>query len=63
MDTTEKHTGPDVAPMANHEELKYEAFLDNTEEGIQYATPFKLAAIMFTINLSTMIAALDLVRS
>jgi hypothetical protein len=32
-------------------------------DGTHYSTSFKLVAIMTTINLSTMIAALDLVRS
>jgi hypothetical protein len=50
--------------MADNEKPEREtlqSFSDNNDP--QYATSFKLAAIMLTINLSTMVAALDLVRA
>jgi hypothetical protein len=46
--------------MADHEESESETKADNDDA--QYVTPVKLVAIMLTINLSTMVAALDLVR-
>jgi hypothetical protein len=63
MDSTEKHTEPNLAPIIDHKKIKGENLLSNGDDGIQYTTPTKLVAIMLTINLSTMIAALDLVGS
>jgi hypothetical protein len=54
----------DHSTMADNEKPEREtlqSFSDSNDA--QYATSFKLAAIMLTINLSTMVAALDLVRS
>jgi hypothetical protein len=65
--STEKHqrsTRADHSTMADNEKPEPEtmqSISDNND--IHYATSFKLAAIMLTINLSTMVAALDLVRS
>jgi hypothetical protein len=63
MDSAENHTEQDLMPMANHEKPEGEASPNNTDDDIQYTSSFKLVAIMLTINLSTMVAALDLVRS
>jgi hypothetical protein len=61
---TEKHFKPDSSTMADSEKHKEgETSQTDSEKDLQYATSFKLFAIMATINLSTMVAALDLVRS
>jgi hypothetical protein len=50
--------------MANNEKPECTTSQSNSaNDDLQYATTFKLTAIMVTINLSTMVAALDLVRS
>jgi hypothetical protein len=50
--------------MADHEKSEGETSQTNSDNNdAQYATSFKLVAIMATVNLSTMVAALDLVRS
>jgi hypothetical protein len=49
--------------MADNEKSDSEISQNHLENNdVQYVTSFKLALIMLTINLSTMIAALDLVR-
>lgn len=47
--------------MAHQEKSERELSQVNSNDEIQYVGRFKLAAIMLTINLSTMVAALDLV--
>lgn len=50
--------------MADNEKHKEgETSQSDLDNDLQYATFFKLFAIMVTINLSTMVAALDLVRN
>jgi len=48
--------------MADNAKSERETSRTNSDSNdVQYATSFKLTAIMVTINLSTMVAALDLV--
>ena len=63
--STEKHSERDCSTMADNNEKhdEGETSQSGSDNDLQYATSFKLAAIMATINLSTMVAALDLVRS
>lgn len=49
-DSNEKQNGDEISQQSD------------SDKDVQYVTSFKLAAIMVTINLSTMVAALDLVR-
>jgi hypothetical protein len=50
--------------MVDNEKLESESSHSvSVNADLQYATTFKLAAIMVTINLSTMVAALDLVSN
>jgi hypothetical protein len=49
--------------MADLETSQGEKAYNNSEnDDVKYVTSFKLVAIMFTLNLSTMVGALDLVR-
>jgi hypothetical protein len=62
--STEKHSERDRSTIADNEKHKEgETSQSDSDNDLQYATSFKLFAIMVTINLSTMVAALDLVRS
>jgi hypothetical protein len=47
--------------MTDGEKLEGDTVQHASVGNIKYASPFKLAAIMVTINLSTMVASLDLV--
>jgi hypothetical protein len=58
LDSSTK-TMADNNEKQNGEETSHQS---DSEKDVEYATSFKLAAIMVTINLSTMVAALDLVR-
>lgn len=50
--------------MSNNEKSESETSQSNSDNNdLQYATSFRLTAIIVTINLSTMVTALDLVRS
>lgn len=63
--STENHSERALPTMAdNNDEKREESDTSQSvsDNDVHYATSFKLAAIMVTINLSTMIAALDLVR-
>lgn len=61
---TEKPPEGDNSAMADNEKHNEgETSQSHSDNHLQYATSYKLFAIMVTINLSTMVAALDLVRS
>jgi hypothetical protein len=62
--STEKHSERDCSTIDDDEKYKEgEKSQSDSDNDLQYATSFKLTAIMVTINLSTLVAALDLVRS
>ncbi|KAF2709864.1 hypothetical protein K504DRAFT_454267 [Pleomassaria siparia CBS 279.74] len=60
--STRKYSERDRSTMADNNEKHDEdnTWQSDSDNDVQYTTPFKLVAIMVTINLSTMVAALDL---
>ena len=58
--TSEKQRGPDDSVFVKNNENQ--TMREDVDEDPVYAPSSKLAVIMVTINLSTMIASLDLVR-
>lgn len=61
--STEKHSERDRSTMTDNNEKhnEDETLHNDSDNNVQYATSFRLAAIMAIINMSTMVAALDLV--
>jgi uncharacterized membrane protein len=53
----------DTVSMIDNQRAEGEKLRSHLENDLQYATRSRLIAIMVTISLSTMVAALDLVRT
>jgi hypothetical protein len=61
--SSQKQFNQDSSSMADNEKAESEKSQSHLkDDDAQYVTSFKLALIMLTINLSTMVAALNLVR-